>query len=72
MRPIQVVYSLCVSAPLMLSGCAVVSVASTAVSLTGTAVSTGVAVGSTAVGAVTTVAKGAVNAGSAVVEIVTD
>ena len=42
-----------------LSGCAVVSVAATAVNV-------GVAVGSAAVGVTTTVVKGAVNVGSAV------
>ncbi|WP_326858460.1 hypothetical protein [Noviherbaspirillum sp.] len=52
---------------LAVSGCAVVSVATTAVSVAGTAVSVGVAAGSVAVGAATTVAKGAVAVGGAVV-----
>jgi hypothetical protein len=52
---------LCVALSLF-NGCAIVSVASTAVSVVGTAVDVGVAVGSTAVSVVSTVGKGAVNA----------
>lgn len=52
---------------ILCTGCAVVTVASTAVSVAGTAVSVGVTAGSVAVGAATTVAKGAVAVGGAVV-----
>jgi hypothetical protein len=54
------------------SGCAVVSVASTAVSVGVTAVGIGVSAGSMAIGAATTVAKGAVSVTGAVVEKATN
>ena len=55
-----------------LSGCAVISVASTAVSVAGTAVNVGVTAGSVAVSAATTVTKGVVSVGSAAVEAVVE
>ena len=65
MRSIKFLAVMC-AAPAMLGGCAVVTVASTAVSVGATAVGAGVAVGSAAVSATAAVAKGAVNVGSAV------
>ena len=56
----------CAATLLSVSGCAVVSIATTTASVATTAVSVGVTAGSMAVGAATTVAKGAVNVGSAV------
>ena len=61
MHPKNILHACAFAATLLLlNGCAVVSVASTAVSV-------GVAAGSLAVGAATTVAKGAVSVGSAVI-----
>jgi len=48
------------------AGCAVVSVATTAATVAGTAVNVGLGAGSMAVSAATTVAKGAVTVGGAV------
>lgn len=55
-----------------LSGCTVVSVASTAVSVAGTAVNVGVTAGSAAVGVASTVTKGVVSVGGAVIEKTVD
>jgi hypothetical protein len=57
--------SACLTVCAMLSGCAVVTVATTAVSVAGTAISVGVTAGSVAIDAATTVAKGAAHVGSA-------
>lgn len=59
---------LCTALLLPLSGCTVVSVASTAVSVAGTAVNVGVTAGSAAVGVATTVTKGVVSVGGTVIE----
>lgn len=59
--------SACVAVLSLASGCAVVTVATTAATVAGTAISVGVTAGSVAVGAATTVAKGAVNVGSAMI-----
>jgi hypothetical protein len=65
MPSIKFLAALC-AVPLMLGGCTVLTVASTAVAVGATAVGAGVAVGSAAVGAATTVAKGTVNAAGSV------
>jgi hypothetical protein len=67
MRTKQVLLAAACAAILVsVSGCAVVSIATTTASVAGTAISVGVTAGSMAVGAATTAAKGAVSVGSAV------
>ncbi len=57
----KMIVSSCVTGATLLSGCTVITVASTAVSVAGTAVGVGLSVGSAAVGATASVAKGAVS-----------
>ncbi len=57
----KIIIATCVTGALLLSGCAVITVATTAVSVASTAVGVGVTVGSSAVGAAATVVKGTVN-----------
>jgi hypothetical protein len=64
--------SFCIALLPALQGCVAVTVASTAVSVAGTAVNVGVAAGSAAVGVATTVTKGVVGAGGLVVDAATN
>lgn len=63
---------ICAAISITLSGCAVITVTSAAVSVAGTAVSVGVTAGSAAVGVATTATKGAISVGGAVVDMVSD
>ncbi|HYD79657.1 MAG TPA: hypothetical protein VEC06_07605 [Paucimonas sp.] len=67
MLSIKLLVTLC-AAPLVLGGCAVVTVAGAAVSVGTAVVGTGITVGSAAVGAAASVAKGTVNAVGSVLE----